>query len=308
MTGSSAARQFDVAVIGNAGIDTNIYLYGGDIDWRVEANFTENLDYVGQAGGYASRGYAALGLRTAFIGAVGDDHQGHHVREVLAADGIDTSAVWIDPAGTARSVNIMYRDGRRKNFYDGKGHMTLVPNVSAARAILAHSTLAHFNIPNWGRGLLTTAKECGVIVACDIQDVSDPNDPYRHDFLSAADFLFFSAANQTSPAHLIARFLERNPRQVVVCGMGAEGCGVGLNGSVRLFPPVQLPQPVVDTNGAGDALAVGFLSSYVLEGYALDEAVLRGQIAARHSCAQRASSSALITARELNSHYQHLRR
>ena len=47
--------DFDVVVIGNVGIDTCIYLYGNDIDFSVEANFSQNLDYVGQAGGYASR-------------------------------------------------------------------------------------------------------------------------------------------------------------------------------------------------------------------------------------------------------------
>ena len=42
-----------------------------------------------------------------------------------------------------------------------------------------------------------------------------------------------------------------------------------------------------DTNGAGDSLAVGFLSRYVLDGYGLEDAILRGQIAARHACVSR---------------------
>jgi hypothetical protein len=29
----------------------------------------------------------------------------------------------------------MYRDGRRKNFYDGKGHMGLVPDLALGRAV-----------------------------------------------------------------------------------------------------------------------------------------------------------------------------
>ena len=52
--------NFDVVVVGNVGIDTNVYLPGSDIDFSVEANFTENFDYVGQAGGYASQGFAQL--------------------------------------------------------------------------------------------------------------------------------------------------------------------------------------------------------------------------------------------------------
>jgi hypothetical protein len=43
-----------------------------------------------------------------------------------------------------------------------------------------------------------------------------------------------------------------------------------------------------------------FLSSYVLRGYSLEDSVLRGQIAARHACAQKASSSAFVTIRQLD--------
>ena len=152
-------NRFDVVVIGSVGIDTNVYLGGADIDFDVEANFTQNLDYVGQAGGYASRGYAQLGKRTAFIGYVGDDYHGHFIREELARDGIDTTALFVDPLGTSRSVNFMYQDGRRKNFYDGKGHMHLQPDLEVCWAVLVEAKLAHFNLPNWARYLLPMARE-----------------------------------------------------------------------------------------------------------------------------------------------------
>ena len=184
------AQNFDVVVIGNVGIDTNVYLPATEIDFNVEANFTQNLDYVGQAGGYASRGYARLGKRTAFIGYVGNDFSGRFIREEFARDGIDTTALFIDPDGTGRSINFMYRDGRRKNFYDGKGHMQLQPDLDVCRQALAGATLAHFNIPNWARQLLPIAKECGLTIACDIQDVVSPDDPYRRDFIEFADILF----------------------------------------------------------------------------------------------------------------------
>ena len=61
---------------------------------------------------------------------------------------------------------------------------------------------------------------------------------------------------------------------------------------------------MIDTNGAGDALAVGFLSSYVLDGYALDDAIRRGQIAARYTCTIKASSSNLITAEKLGALFE----
>lgn len=292
--------DFEVVVVGNAGIDTCVHLYGADVDWSVEANFTENVDYVGQAGGFTSRGYAQLGRRTAFVGTVGDDHGGRFVREELARDGVDTSALFVDPAGTARSVNVMYRDGRRKNFYDGKGHMTLQPDLDRCRAILARTRLAHVHLPNWARTLLPVAKELGVTVACDLQDIVSVDDPYRADFVRHADILFFSCVNHPDPTPLIREFLRDRPDRVVVVGMGARGCALGTRDGVRFFGPVAMELPVVDTNGAGDSLAVGFLSSFVLDGYPLERSIRRGQIAARHCCAERASTSHLITKARLD--------
>ena len=57
--------MFEVVVVGNVGVDTNVYLPGVDIDFSVESNFTQNIDYVGQAGGYSARGFAQLGRKTA---------------------------------------------------------------------------------------------------------------------------------------------------------------------------------------------------------------------------------------------------
>ncbi len=298
-------QHFDVVVIGNAGIDTCIYLYGDDIDFSVEANFSQNRDYVGQAGGFASRGYAQLGKRTAFIGHVGDDFGGRFIREEFARDGIDMTGLFIDPAGTARSINFMYRDGRRKNFYDGKDHMELRPDETVCRDILARTKLAHFNIPNWARHLLPVAKECGVTIACDLQDVVSVDDGYRQDFIRSADILFCSAVNH--PPVLIEALFRRGAAQYVVVGMGGQGCALGSrDGGVRYFPPVLMDAPVIDTNGAGDGLAVGFLTSLVLDGYTPEQAILRGQIAARHTCTLKATSSYLIMPAQLQRHYERL--
>jgi acarbose 7IV-phosphotransferase len=288
-------KRFDVTVIGNVGIDTNVYFNQADVDFNREANFTENLDYVGQAGGYASRGYAQLGKRTAFIGYVGDDFSGRFIRAELTRDGIDQSAMFIDPAGTSRSINFMYRDGRRKNFYDGKSHMQLNPDRAVCRSVLAESRLAHFNIPNWARTLLPIAKELDVTIACDLQDVITLRDGYREDFIEYADIVFFSAVNQVDPRKLIEELLQWKPELIVVSGMGAQGCALGIRDGIRYFESINMDASVIDTNGAGDGLAVGFLSSYVLDDYSLEDAIRRGQIAARYTCTQKADSMHLIT-------------
>lgn len=302
-----STSEFDVAVVGNVGVDTNVYLAGAGVDLSVESNFTENLDCVGQAGGYSARAYAQLGKTTAFIGYVGDDFSGRFIRSEFARDGIDTTALFVDPGGTGRSVNLMQRDGRRRSFYDGKGHMHLVPDCAVCHSVLARSRLAHFSIPNWARHLLPIARGLGLPIACDIQDIVTLDDPYRRDFVTQADILFFSTVNQADPIPLIEAFLEAKPRQIVIAGMGAAGCALGTMHGIQRFPPVELGEPVVDTNGAGDTLAAAFLAGYVLEGHSLPDSILRGQIAARHTCTLKASSSDLITAAQLEQRFGELK-
>jgi sugar/nucleoside kinase (ribokinase family) len=181
--------------------------------------------------------------------------------------------------------------------------MHLLPDLDICWDILSRARLAHFNIPNWARNLLPIAKESGVTIACDLQDVISVDDPYRQDFIQFADIIFFSSANHGHPAQLIDSFLEQKPDLTVVSGMGAEGCALGTSKGIQYFPVVEMDKPVIDTNGAGDGLAVGFLSSYVLGNYSLHQSILRAQITARYTCTQKASSSNLITGEKLDSFY-----
>ncbi len=298
---------FDVAVIGAIGIDTNVYLYTDEVDFSVEANFSQNLDYIGQAGGYSCRGFKKLGYNVAFVGYVGDDYSGRYIRESLEKDGIDTY-FGIDPEGTKRSVNIMYGDGRRKNFYDGKGSMRLRPDLLAIGEYLAGTGLVHINLVNWTRYLLPLFKKENTLVSVDIQDVVSADDPYRQDYIKAADVLFFSAVNFPDPAPLIERFMEIRSDRIVICGMGKRGCALGTEKGISYYRAVELEAPVIDTNGAGDSLAVGFLSSHFLQGHSLEESILRGQIAARYCCSRKATSSDLITRELLDRYYIEKRR
>lgn len=299
--------NFDFAVIGNAGVDTCIFSNGNDFNLEVESNFTEDIDYVGQAGGFTSRGFAQLGYNTAFIGYIGNDHNGKLILDEFSKDGINTNCIFVDPAGTARSINLMYKDGRRKNFYDGKNHMSLDPDLDRCKQILMHSKVAHFHIPNWARKLLPLAKELKVKISCDLQDITSIEDPYRNDFINYANVIFFSSVNFKNPLPIIEQFLSKNNNLIIVCGMGAKGCIVGTKKSITHFNPVSLDKPIIDTNGAGDGLAVGFLSSYFIDNYNLEESILRGQITARYTCTKKANSSSLINKNQLNSYFNKIK-
>ena len=134
----------EVIVAGNVGVDTNVYLpreFTPESLREREGNFTTNIDNVGQAGGYASLGYARLGRRVGFVGSVGDDPLGRWVEATLRDAGVECE-LFLDPAGTARSVNLMRPDGTRNNFYDGKSHLTIRPDLDACRRFMAANALA----------------------------------------------------------------------------------------------------------------------------------------------------------------------
>ena len=300
-------QGFEVVVIGAVGIDTNVYISANSVDFVLEASFTENLDYIGMAGGYSSKGFARLGKKTAFIGFIGDDYMGRHIACELQADGIDTKGVFLDSMGTKRSVNLIFSDGTRKTFYDGKGSMQLKPDLEICRRILSGSKFAHFNIVNWSRYLLPIAREEGLIISVDLQDIVDIDDTYRSDYVEFADVLFFSCVNFDDPTPFVKAFLKKKKDRIVISGMGKRGCAVGTKDGMTFFPAVELQDPVIDTTGAGDSLAVGFLSSYLIDSYSLEDSILRGQIAARYCCTKKASSSELITAEELDRLYRSFR-
>ncbi len=293
-----SGRKAEVVVVGNVGIDTNVYL-ARPPDLSQEDHFTENVDYLGQPGGYTSRGFLRLGLATSFIGHVGDDPLGTWVQNELAADGIDLTGLAIDPSGTGRCVNLMGPDGSRVSFYDGRGHRSLSVDPVGASEIFAGAGLAMFHLPDWARQLLPVARQAGAVIACDLQDVRDPDDEFLRDFLEGSDVLFVSSAHHLNPAPMLKQLVRRSGGSTVVCGRGGLGVAIANSEGIRVYPPPRVDLPVVDVNGAGDALAVGFLVAHELEGRPIEDAVLRGQLAARWTCAQRASSANLITRERL---------
>lgn len=280
-------RRATIAVIGNPGLDTLVLLAEELPDLRADGHFTRNVDTVGHAPAFVARDLARLGHEVRLLGAVGDDPAGRAVREVLSDEGVDTGTLFTDPTGTPRSVNLVTPDGRRTYFFDGGGHMTLSPPAEAVATALADADLVVSALPNWGRHVVAEAHSRGLVVAVDLQDVRDVADPYRRDFIAAADHLFASAAHLPDPIDAARTWFSLGPARTVVFGMGAAGAllvlrsGDGSLGRVVRQRPPDLDLPVVDTTGAGDALACGFLDGLVLRGLDPERSLHRGQVLAR---------------------------
>ena len=84
--------MLDVITIGRSSVD----LYGAQVGGRLEDMASFNK-YIGGSPTNMAAGTARLGLKSALITRVGDEHMGRFIREQLASEGVDVRGVKTDP-------------------------------------------------------------------------------------------------------------------------------------------------------------------------------------------------------------------
>lgn len=280
-----------ITVVGHPGLDTLVFLPSAEIDLSADGYFTRNVDTVGGAAAYTARGLAALGHDVRLLGALGTDPAGAAISAALRAAGVRLDT-FPDPAGSTRSVNLVHPDGRRTFFFDGGSHLTLEPPTDLVGQAVAGAELVFSSLANWSRHVVAAARAGGVRVAVDLQDVRAADDPYRRDFVMAADHLFASAAHLPDPVAAARQWLRAGPAATVVIGLGAAGAllitraETGTDVHVLHQPIPRSELPIIDTTGAGDSLACGFLDGLLFAGLTAESALRRGQLLARITSSQ----------------------
>ena len=166
-------KTLDVITIGRSSVD----LYGAQIGGRLE-DMGSFAKYVGGSPTNMAAGTARLGLRSALITRVGDEHMGRFIREELAREGVDVRGVKTDPARLTALVLLGIRDENnfplifyRENCAD----MALCEDdieesfVAEARSVVATGT--HLSHPNTEAAVLKAldlARKHGARTALDI--------------------------------------------------------------------------------------------------------------------------------------------
>ena len=166
-------KTLDVITIGRSSVD----LYGDQVGGRLEdmGSFSK---YIGGSPTNIACGAARLGLRTAVITAVGDEHMGRFIVEQLAREGVDTRGVKVDPERLTALVLLGIRDDSQFPliFYrENCADMGLTEDdidegfIAEARAVLATGT--HLSHPRTAAAVLkalTLARKHGARTALDI--------------------------------------------------------------------------------------------------------------------------------------------
>jgi len=163
----------DVICIGRSSVD----LYGGQVGGRLE-DMSSFSKYIGGSPTNISIGAARLGLKSALITRVGDEHMGRFVRETLDGEGVDTSHVITDRERLTALVILGIRDSAQFPliFYrENCADMAICEEdidpgfIASARAVLVTGT--HFStdrVAGASFAAMKLARQFGRKVAFDI--------------------------------------------------------------------------------------------------------------------------------------------
>ncbi|PIL17151.1 5-dehydro-2-deoxygluconokinase [Puniceibacterium antarcticum] len=98
-------KSLDLITIGRSSVD----LYGAQIGGRLE-DMGSFQKYIGGSPTNMAAGTARLGLKSALITRVGDEHMGRFIREELVREGVDPGGIVTDPERLTALVLLGIRD------------------------------------------------------------------------------------------------------------------------------------------------------------------------------------------------------
>ena len=300
-----------VIAIGNAIVDVmapcadalieQLGLVRGGMTLVDTARAQELYDAMGPAreisGGSAANtlaGLAALGSTCAFIGQVADDQLGEVFAHDVRAGGISfaTPARAGDPP-TARCLIFVSPDGQRTmNTYLGASQF--LPAKALDEVAIADAEVLYLEGYLWDpeepraamRRAIDAARNAGRKVAFTLSDafvISRHGDDFRA--LIAAGLIDILFANHVELAALtgqddfhagIAALQDQVPLLVVTRG---EAGAVAASGGQLFEVPAEPVARVVDTTGAGDLFAAGFLHGHV-SGRSMTDCLTMGAVCA----------------------------
>jgi sugar/nucleoside kinase (ribokinase family) len=218
---------------------------------------------------------ARLGLRTAFIGKLGNDRLAQVYVERFTAAGVDVSRSKRGSVANARCLALVTPDAQRTMRTNLGAAMTLSPSEIRPEDFrgVRHAHIEGYLVFNRDlcEAVLNAARAAGCTISLDLSSfevVNAARDWMFTQFGHGIDIVF---ANEDEiralyPGHggdfeALARELASHG-VIAAVKMGRDGAWIAKGREAHRIAPVRLSD-VVDTNGAGDAWAAGFLYGYL---------------------------------------------
>ncbi|WP_118858288.1 adenosine kinase [Sphingomonas mesophila] len=303
--------RFDVLAIGNAIVDviadsTDAFLAEQGLDKgsmrlidqaeavRLYGAMGPGREVSGGSAGNTAAGLAALGAKAAFVGQVADDELGAIYRHDITAAGVD---FLVDPrsdvGATARSLILVTPDAQRTmNTFLGAAQMLDARDIDPAA--IADAAILYLEGYLWDPDVpraamvkaIDAARAAGRKVAFTLSDtfcVDRHRDGFwkllddgRIDILFANEAEALAMAGTDDIEAAKARLAAAVPLLVVT---KSERGASAIAGSERADVPAEPIERLVDTTGAGDLFAAGFLAGQA-RGLGLEASLKLGAIAA----------------------------
>jgi sugar/nucleoside kinase (ribokinase family) len=306
-----AMTAYDVLTIGNAIVDI---LSRCEEDFLVDNEITKGamnlidadrsallysrmgpaIEASGGSAGNTASGIASFGGKAAYFGKTARDHLGKIFLHDMQAQGVHFATRPLDVAPpTASSMIFITPDGERSmNTFLGACVELSLDDVEAE--VVAQSKVTYFEGYLWDPPRAKEAiRECARIAHANGRKMSMTMsdsfcvDRYRDEFLElmrsgTVDIVFANRAEilalyQTSDFNLALELIAKDCKLAAVT-MSEQGSIILDDGKRIAVAPIAV-QTVVDTTGAGDLYASGFLYGYT-HGYELADCGRLGSLAA----------------------------
>ncbi|MEE4132838.1 bifunctional 5-dehydro-2-deoxygluconokinase/5-dehydro-2-deoxyphosphogluconate aldolase [Pseudomonas viridiflava] len=291
----ATGRQLDLICLGRLGVD----LYAQQVGARLE-DVSSFAKYLGGSSANIAFGTARLGLKSAMLSRVGDDHMGRFLVESLAREGCDVSAIKRDPERLTAMVLLGLKDREtfplvfyRENCADMALRAEDIDEgqIASSKALLITGT--HFSTDQVFKAsiqALDYAEKHQVHRVLDIdyrpvlwglagkadgetRFVADQNVSQhvqrilpRFDLIVGTEEEFLIAGGATDLLSALRTVREHTAATLVV-KLGPQGCTV-IHGVIparledgAIYPGVRVE--VLNVLGAGDAFMSGFLSGWL---------------------------------------------
>ncbi len=258
------------------------------------------LEMARAGGGQAATtmaGLARLGLRAAYIGAVGDDEAGAFSLESLRAEGVNVDGVVTQKGRASQfAVIIVQREGARQERGTRtilwRREVSLSPGDVREEVVRAGRSL-HLDGHNVEAEILAArwAREEGAPVFLDAERAPEGMDA----LIGLTDYL---VAAEGFPALLTGASDHREGLRLLhAMGPGVVGVTLGARGALaydgrRFYEAPGFRVDARDTTGAGDAFRAGFLYG-ALRGMGLADTLRFANAVAAMSCAALGGRAAL---------------
>lgn len=231
----------------------------------------------GGSGANTAAWLAGKGIRTVFVGAVGDDAFGREAAQALADAGVTAKLVVVPDAPTGTCVVLVGADGERTMLPDPGANSRLEPNQLPDEVFVpgAHLHLSGYSLINpgsraAGREAIADAQGTGMTISVDAASAAPLRAIGRDVFLDAtveADTLLVTLdeaevlCETRDPVEAMRRLLVTY--REVVLKLGADGAAFlsRTTGDAIRVPAAPPKGEIVDTTGAGDAFAAGWLAT-----------------------------------------------